>query len=65
MNDEHRENIRKANKRRSSHLCRMCYNIITIRDGKEIGGVPTIKYRCCDCCGWTQATTKKPSRFKF
>ena len=28
------------------------------RDGREIGGMPGIKYQYCDACGWSRAVTK-------
>jgi hypothetical protein len=28
------------------------------RDGREIGGMPGIKYQWCEACGWSRAITK-------
>ena len=61
MNDEHREAVRAANKRRAN--CPRCNNTVEVRDGKEIGGVPTVKYKCCSVCGWTRAITHRQRKF--
>ena len=39
--------------------CQKCNNrSLTERDGREVGGMPGIKYQCCDACGWSRAITK-------
>lgn len=39
--------------------CQHCNNQnLAERDGREIGGMPGIKYQCCDACGWSRAITK-------
>lgn len=64
MSEEHREAIKAASKRRSN--CQGCNSSSTrIVDGSEIGGFPGIKYKYCDGCGWSQAKTKRPPKFKL
>ena len=66
MTPEHRENIRKANQRRGSQYCKKCSaSGVEVRDGAEVGGMPGIKYRCCNACGWVQAITHRPRREKL
>ncbi len=66
MDQEHRDNIKAANRRRGNCLkCGADKNGLAIRDGSEIGGLPGIKYRCCNGCGWTQAITHRQRRFKL
>ncbi len=61
--DEHRENIRKANRRRASHICQACHNSsVTVRDGRDVGGLPGVNYRQCSGCGWTMAITHRPRK---
>jgi len=62
MTPEHRDNIRAANKRRSKHLCQSCGQLVTVRDGSEVGGLPGVKYRQCNGCGATVAITRRPPR---
>jgi predicted RNA-binding Zn-ribbon protein involved in translation (DUF1610 family) len=64
MSPEHRDNIRKANQRRAKYLCPMCGAFVDVRDGKDVGGVPGIQYRQCNGCGWIQAITHKPRKYK-
>ena len=66
LEPEHKDNVNKANKRRATHICQNCYaSGVTVRDGGEVGGLPGIKYRCCDGCGWTQAITKRQRKYKL
>ena len=38
--------------------CAGCNNRSLLeRDGREIGGMPGIKYQYCDACGWSRAIT--------
>lgn len=63
MNDEHRENIRAANRRRATHLCQACGQAaVSERDGAEVGGLPGIRYRQCSACGAVRAVTRRPRR---
>lgn len=65
MNEEHRENIRKANKRWASHICQMCHQSgVAVVDGKDVGGLPGINYRVCGACGYTRAITHRPRKYK-
>ena len=39
--------------------CQKCNNRnLAERDGREVGGMPGIKYQCCDACGWSRAIAK-------
>jgi ribosomal protein S27AE len=66
MNDEQRENLKAANKRRGN--CPKCggskYSLDT-RDGGEVGGLPGIKYKVCPNCGYAQAVTHRQRKFKL
>jgi hypothetical protein len=43
--------------------CQKCNNrSLTERDGREVGGMPGVKYQCCDACGWSRAITKAGSQ---
>jgi len=45
--------------------CQHCNNQnLAERDGREVGGMPGIKYQCCDACGWSRAITKAGRRQK-
>jgi hypothetical protein len=60
MDQEHREAIKKANRRRGTHICQKCKQSgVQVRDGSEIGAMPGIKYRCCNSCGWQWAITHR------
>lgn len=50
MDEQHRENVRAANKRRGSQYCRGCGGGGV--DGALCDGLPGIKYRQCGGCGW-------------
>lgn len=65
MTPEHRENIRKANRRRAKHLCPMCGGDVIVRPGSEVGGLDGINYRQCNGCGWMEAVTRRPRKEKF
>ena len=66
MNEEQRENIKRANKRRAAHICQKCHaEPVMERDGSEVGGLAGIKYRCCNACGWAVAITHRPKKFKL
>jgi Zn ribbon nucleic-acid-binding protein len=60
MDDETREKIRDANRRR--RLCPRCGHEPREVDGSQIGGLPGITYRTCGACGWSQAKTKRQPR---
>jgi len=43
--------------------CQKCNNRnLQERDGSQVGGMPGIKYQCCDACGWSRAITKTGRR---
>lgn len=63
MTPEHHDKIREANRRRGR--CPNCQGQLEDRDGKEVGGMPGIKYRYCNSCGWCRAKTTRPQKFKF
>lgn len=46
--------------------CHNCNAIITEKvDGKDCGGVPTVRYHRCGVCGWTRAITRRDRKVKF
>ena len=64
MDDEHRQKIKAANRRRKN--CPTCGNsAVETRDGSQVGGMPGIKYKYCVGCGWSRAITKKQGKFKL
>lgn len=43
--------------------CGQCGSIgLKELDGSKVGGLPGLRYRVCDGCGWTRAITKRPGR---
>jgi hypothetical protein len=64
MDQEHRDAIKAANRSRAN--CQRCLNIaLEIVDGSKVGGMPGIKYKYCNACGWTKAITKRQPKFKL
>ena len=66
MNEEQRENIKKANRRRTSRLCPKCGGSdVYVCDGKDCHGMPGINYRVCPGCGWAMAIVHRQRKHKL
>jgi Pyruvate/2-oxoacid:ferredoxin oxidoreductase delta subunit len=61
MDAERKDQIRASNRRRA-YNCPKCGAFHEERDGAEIGGLPGIKYKYCNSCGWCQAKAKRPRK---
>ncbi len=67
---EARENRRRAAQHaadiKSGFKCPKCHGTeMRVRDGKDIGGMPGIKYDECGACGYSRAKTKRPRKEKL
>lgn len=42
--------------------CPKCNNTLEITDAKKVGGLPGVKYRYCNNCGYSRAITKRQKK---
>jgi len=65
LSEEGLRAIQKANRERG-RKCGSCGALgLEERDGAEVGGLPGLRYKVCNGCGWSRAITVRPKREKL